>query len=229
MLPLLSPLQLTVIDGKTYSAPSFLDDEKDKTSTLMWHELCDTKERCQQLCQSRVRCRTSHMSDDITCELKGTPRNKNIDVITQLLKDNNDRVAQQHQQRNNTNTEIRDNDHPKSRSSNSVGNLNQSSFPTTPLSCRTAGHPCDCRHGGTYQTHRPTSSSYTEKETCLQLKGKTILFTGDSLIRDVWTTMAISLLKEDGIDIQHLAATENHVACMVQGKNHNGAHVYDIP
>ena len=80
-----------------------------------------------------------------------------------------------------------------------------------PESCRTMDKSCDCRKGGVYRT-----IPFTRKETCARLHNQTILFTGDSLVRDVWTTFALWLLVEDGIDVQQLANVENHVACFFQ-------------
>ena len=80
-----------------------------------------------------------------------------------------------------------------------------------PTDCRTMGNSCDCRKGGMY---RPIP--FTREETCAKIGNSTILFTGDSLVRDVWTTLSLWLLVLDGHDVQKLANTENHAACFFQ-------------
>jgi hypothetical protein len=49
---------------------------------------------------------------------------------------------------------------------------------------------------------------------CSLLRGRTILAAGDSLVRDVWTTLALWLLVVDGIDAVHRAGANRHAACM---------------
>ena len=53
--------------------------------------------------------------------------------------------------------------------------------------------------------------------TCAALSGRTILFAGDSLMRDLWTTASLFLLRADGFDAQAMAGAH---ACMICAWEH---------
>lgn len=87
----------------------------------------------------------------------------------------------------------------------SVNNLQK-----MPLDCLTIGMPCSC-----------PPSTWAEKvvtrsDACNIIMNKTIVFSGDSIIRDVWTTLAVWLLVLDGIDAQFMAGYHHHAVCMIQ-------------
>jgi hypothetical protein len=82
-----------------------------------------------------------------------------------------------------------------------------------PPDCRTQGTPCACPES-TWAT--PRADNMMDRATaCSLLRGRTILAGGDSLVRDMWTSLALWLLVVDGVDAVHRAGANHHAACMV--------------
>ena len=156
---------------------------------FMWEELTDSLQHCSNICSLRARCVHSTFQG-ISCKLySNVERQKNIP----LLRTHHNTP---------TGSWSRD-DEDDDDDSNTNTNV--------PTDCRTMGNSCDCRKGGMY---RPVP--FTREETCAKIGNSTILFTGDSLVRDVWTTLSLWLLVLDGHDVQKLANIENHAACFFQ-------------
>jgi hypothetical protein len=181
--------QLAFLDGPfVLPDPNHYDSEKGKI--FMWEELSDTRKHCADLCKKRLRC-VKFWFQGILCRLFSTfPRNPNIESYGKM-------------KRPWTLT--------TTTSTNATSTEPIPKQATVPIDCQTMGDSCDCRHGGMYR-----SVPFTRKETCKKIKDQTILFTGDSLIRDVWTTLSLWLLVEDGYDVQYISSIENHVACFFQ-------------
>ena len=82
-----------------------------------------------------------------------------------------------------------------------------------PPDCRTLGTPCACPES-TWATLR-ADDMMDRATACSLLRKMTVLAGGDSLVRDVWTTLALWLLVADGVDGVLRAGANHHAACMV--------------
>ena len=80
-----------------------------------------------------------------------------------------------------------------------------------PPDCRTSVSPCDCPR--TTWSVEP-GMMLERTDACAVLSNKTVYVSGDSLMRDLWTTMAMWLLVLDGINPIMDSGAENHAACM---------------
>ncbi len=81
-----------------------------------------------------------------------------------------------------------------------------------PFDCRTKGKHCSCPKS-TWALNLAFDKFPTRASACSKLPS-TMLFAGDSLIRDMWTTLGIWLLVLDGIDAVEAAAFNHRAACM---------------
>ena len=81
-----------------------------------------------------------------------------------------------------------------------------------PPDCRTMGPPCACpRH--TWAT--PQIDDMINASYACELMGSRVHFSGDSLIRDLWSATAIWLLRLEGFDpFFHSPGLYQHAACM---------------
>jgi len=82
-----------------------------------------------------------------------------------------------------------------------------------PFDCRTKGAHCSCPKS-TWALNLTFDKFPTRASACSKLPS-TILFAGDSLTRDMWTTLGIWLLVLDDIDAVEAAAFNHRAACMV--------------
>ena len=81
-----------------------------------------------------------------------------------------------------------------------------------PPDCRTLGTPCDCPPS-TWAA--PRAEDLPDRAVaCGMLSGRRLFAAGDSLVRDVWTALALWLLVADGVDAVLRAGLRHHAACM---------------
>jgi len=73
------------------------------------------------------------------------------------------------------------------------------------VAARGCEYGCDCP-----STH---GKQFSVTEACALVRNKTLLFAGDSLMRDLWTTASLFLLKNEGFDAQALAGEWACMAC----------------
>jgi glycosyltransferase involved in cell wall biosynthesis len=69
-----------------------------------------------------------------------------------------------------------------------------------------SGAKCDCPMTTSLRKYIPM---FKREKACSLLDGKKVLFTGDSLVRDVWTSMGLWLSKSEDMN-----TTETHAQCM---------------
>ena len=81
-----------------------------------------------------------------------------------------------------------------------------------PPDCRTMGPPCACPQH-TWAT--PRIDDMINASHACELLGARVHFSGDSLIRDLWTATALWLLRLEGFDpFFHSPGLYQHAACM---------------
>jgi hypothetical protein len=74
--------------------------------------------------------------------------------------------------------------------------------------CVVLGHACDCPQG------TELTPSHTREAACAILRGRTVLFAGDSLARDAWSAAGLWLLDEEVSRMPHTPALSHNQACM---------------
>lgn len=152
----------------------------------MWYELVHTVGQCCALCHARHACRGFAFRDGDVCFLFAS-----VSASVPMPGTTSGRVQGKAQGQ------------PKETVAPGV---------SVPVMCRTLDGQCDCPTA-TFAPER-----FTRRQACAALhtggdRPTPVLISGDSLYRDIWTTMALWLLTLEGIDVRLMAGQQTHAAC----------------